>query len=209
MRIEKVKLHSTKGKEDTDPKVTVIYSNNRGENGSDQIVYASSDEPLKTFRSAMQSLQDDVNTLLGWPDDDAGDISVRSISVKYIEGGRIGLNIGGTKVIAGSRSPFNFVTPYLEQATNKEDAVGMLSKKIAFKVEKIIEEAVRYVKGERAQAQIFDAPSAPAASESPAPAKERSGEIPQAPEKKEKPAGRARNSKLKDSKLKLHTHGSR
>lgn len=198
MRIEHVTLPSTAGKDEKAPKVIIGYSNNRGDVGSDIVEYASSDEPLRSFRAAMQQLQVDVVEIIGFMKDDAGDITIRAVAIKYKEGVR-GLVIGATKHVKGARIPFNFTTPYLEQAKDGEDHVGFMSKKLNVKLDVIIAEAVKYIDGERAQSDMFEHSGAP-------PVREGDPEVPPAPEpqKGKKAAGKARNSKLASKKLKLH-----
>ncbi len=110
------------------------------------------DEPKEEFARALQQLISDVVAIGECPKKWEKDLEVLGISLKYCNNWTLkGLTISVLRRLENSRSPMSFSTPFkVFEDTNDKNLAPYGCKE---KVEKIIEEAHKYLKGERKNRQ--------------------------------------------------------
>lgn len=139
--------------------VDLSYSQVKGEDIISSTL-KKSDDPLESFKEAIQALKPEVITLAELPEEWSKDIVVLGMTLKYGDlqnGNQLkGFTISATRYLETSNSPMNFATPYKE-FPNIEDEENELSEVLAAVQEKInviIVEAEKYLNGQRAARQL-------------------------------------------------------
>lgn len=151
MRFKKIKL-TKEGK-------TQIEYEVRSQKGDwDEFSLSCSDEPKPEFRNALIDLGHDVVEMCELPDNYLGRIVVRGVSFSY--GGEeevMGAVIIAQMSLRKSNIPLNLNTPHKASAPYSEsgDDSQLLTDKCIERLEVLTEEAVDYVKGIRAQGNLF------------------------------------------------------
>jgi hypothetical protein len=152
MRFNKIKL--TK-----DGKVHLEYQVKAKKGGSwDDFSFTCSDEPKPEFRNALIDLAQDVIKMCELPEDYLGRIVVKGVSFSW--GGEaevMGAVIVAQMSLRKSNIPLNLNTPHKPSEPYSEgaDESQLLSDDCVGRLEDLIKEAEDYVKGIRAQGNLF------------------------------------------------------
>lgn len=117
-------------------------------------VFKSDDEPLESFREALQELKPFIRRILGLPKAYMETIHIRSIGIAY-KGAeeRMQLTVHGVKDLSDSFRPWNINTPLMAGPDEDEDASDLgptLNDEEMIAVDNIIREAIQYLMGKRA-----------------------------------------------------------
>jgi len=141
--------------------VTIVETAGLGtadESETTRKIYA---DPHPDFRKTMEDLEPHVRGILGWPSSYAENrIRISGVSFSFSEKtGVEGAVMSGLVDLDASDSPFSFNTPHLAFAPYCETGSGKLMPDDAIDaLEALRAEALAFLKGKRAQADLFDAP---------------------------------------------------
>lgn len=118
----------------------------------------SMDTPRPEFISAMQAFVPEVLELLeldgaGWDDE----LTVSGLSINEEEDGRRGLVCTCRRALTIANAPLILNTPHLRERRDEEGESGFLPDELLTLVGRMEGEAQLYLKGKRAQADLFDA----------------------------------------------------
>jgi hypothetical protein len=151
MRIKKLKYKPK------DNEVEAIYEQ-EGPNGWDKYALTSGDSPRPEMQKALNALAEDVVKLCEIPNKGSEDVAVTGVTFSY----------GGDKEVMGaciiaqirlknSYQPLNVITPHKasESYSDYEDPMQILDFETVNRLKNVIEEALRYVNGDRAQQNLF------------------------------------------------------
>ena len=118
---------------------------------TDTIKRHCEDSPLPSFDNALQALVEDVVNQCDLKPEDAlnGSIIVRHVTLKWNEQKGEGVSITAEKTLPNGKS-FGFPTPLLYQDGKK----ASLPESCALLIEKVKNEAMKYVNGERLQGEL-------------------------------------------------------
>ena len=150
MRITKVK----RLKED---RIRIEYETANSNGKNDEMIFTSSDTPDPSFYEAFSDLSEYVIEMCEL-DCHINKIKVTGVSFSYSgEPETMGAVITSQRDLQNSVSPLNLNTPYKILGTQgfSGDPRQLLSDKCAQALNKLSTESVLYVKGKRAQMQIF------------------------------------------------------
>lgn len=152
MRFEKIKLTR-------EGKVQVEYETKHSKGGTDEYSFSCADEPKSSFRKAMDDLAPDVVEMCELPEDYLNRIHVAGVSFSYGgENETMGAVIIAQMVLEKSNLNLNLNTPHKISEFYGEtgDERQLLNPDCVMRLEKLIAEASDYVKGIRAQGNLFD-----------------------------------------------------
>lgn len=122
--------------------------------GADKVVREFHDNPLPSFLRAIDALNPHVATLCELPSSEAKKISATGITVSPDGDNSLALIVARKAIKKGKRI-MNIATPLLPMYGDDENkALDHMDKHEAAAVEKVINEALKYLAGERAQGQI-------------------------------------------------------
>lgn len=108
------------------------------------------------LQKALQAFVPLVVDFLGLPDRYAANFAITSVHRSEQAGGRKAVIISGVKTLTGSARPFNISTPLIEESKEVKPDKDPL-RPIWEALDKLIYEAVHYINGKRAQAELFGA----------------------------------------------------
>jgi hypothetical protein len=135
-----------------------------GRTGGEKVtLYKNNTLPLPEFTAALQAFGPLVCGLLKLPAAYREEIKVVSVAMNWEEKDeRSGCTVHATKEIAGANGPFNIHTPHLRQPLTDEEtgATGFYDNEWAEAIEELITQAIRYINGQRSQADLFEGPKA-------------------------------------------------
>ncbi len=152
MRFKKIKL--TK-----EGKVQVEYETKNSKGTTDEYSFSCADEPKVSFKKAMDDLAPDVLEMCELPEDYLNRIRVAGVSFSY--GGEneiMGAVIIAQMVLEKSNLSLNLNTPHkiAEFYGETGDKRQLLNPDCVGRLDELIVEASDYVKGIRAQTNLFD-----------------------------------------------------
>lgn len=153
MRFKKIKVTS-------DNKISLQYEVKSG-TGSlfDEFSFTTSDQAKPSFHEALQALKEDVRELCELPEEYRERIFVKGGSFSY--GGEnevMGATIIANMSLRESNIPLNLVTPHKASepySDGKADPKALLSEDCVGRLRNLVEEAEKFVKGVRAQGNLF------------------------------------------------------
>jgi hypothetical protein len=156
-------MQITKIKFTKDRKVKIEYNEKpRASGDPDEYSISCSDEPRKQFGEALAALIDDVQEICELPGDYKTRIIVTGLSLDYGgDNGTMGAVLIGQMRLSHSSSPLNLITPHKIEDFYGEtgDENQLLSDDAKKHIYKLIEEAEAYVRGYRAQGNLYDKPA--------------------------------------------------
>jgi hypothetical protein len=125
---------------------------------TDSITLESEDEALPEFKNALQEMRGAVCEICELDKDNASRIKVLGVSLSY-EGEppnrRMGAVVTATRRLEKTNGTMLLNTPYLLEATNdKKNSRGVMPAELENQIGLMINEARRYLNGERAQTKI-------------------------------------------------------
>nr|DAL55741.1 MAG TPA_asm: hypothetical protein [Caudoviricetes sp.] len=121
-----------------------------------------SDLPRPEFFQALAEIGRDVLELLEFPSTWLGDIKVRGVTYTYSDKGNKGVVITAVRDLNKSSRQMNLVTPCFLYDSDNPDTFTIPYFTLE-RLNKLEEEAERYIDGDRAQGSLFDAPEEPQA----------------------------------------------
>lgn len=122
--------------------------------GNDDFAVTFHDNPLKSFYTALENLNEHVLALAELPKGDLPKIEATGITLRTKGENTLAL-ITAKKTLKRNKRVLNIATPILPMYPDDENkAVDHMSDDEASAVEKVIKEAKRYIAGDRAQGQI-------------------------------------------------------
>lgn len=116
----------------------------------------SADQPMKTFNEALQALKSFVLDLLELPDSyGEKNFAIKGVSFTH-KSDIMGAVVTAEKKLADSNSPFNIATPHLpSKPYNPKDTDSLhLSPTFVRALDRLIDEANKYIDGKRLQMDI-------------------------------------------------------
>lgn len=149
MNITRVKYHNG---------ITELSYQEQKESGMDEFTLRSGDEPLPAFRNVLMFLRVFVLRMLELPDTDEEirKVTVRSVKFDYAENGTLGAVISAVRELKLSRGLMVLNTPHRFEEAG--DETMLIEGKCIEHLNTLIEEAEKYINGERSQEQMqFDA----------------------------------------------------
>jgi len=102
----------------------------------------------------MQKMAHHIVQICELPEDDVNKIEARSVSLSYGEDGS-GVVISGIKELESNVSPMCLNTPYKPENAPEGMEECAMSCALQDDIEKLCEEAFRYINGDRAQQNLF------------------------------------------------------
>lgn len=139
--------------------VTLEIEETIDDNNSKSVVIKSADKPHKDFTDAVGGLRKLVRHILGWPDTYAPlSLHISGVSFSYSsDKGTKGIVITGWVKLEKANAPFCFNTPYLPYEGAKPESNVPVVPDFGVKALNTLEmEAVAYIKGKRAQLDMFN-----------------------------------------------------
>ena len=128
-------------------------------NGEEEHSASYKDNPLPTFGPSLDALAPLVCELCELPKDYKDGLTVSGLTL--CESGKVEcVTIVAKKEIAGNSRPFNIATPLIPIDQPEEGEGSHLTIAQAILVETAVEEARKYIRGERSQGQMKLAPEA-------------------------------------------------
>ena len=128
-------------------------------NGEEEHSASYKDNPLPTFGPSLDALAPLVCELCELPKDYMAGLTVSGLTL--CESGKVEcVTIVAKKEIAGNSRPFNIATPLIPIDQPEEGEGSHLTIAQAILVETALEEARKYIRGERAQGQMKLSPEA-------------------------------------------------
>ena len=152
MRFKKIKL--TK-----EGKVQAEYESRNAKSTMDEYSFSCGDEPKASFRKAMDELAQDVIEICELPQDYLSRIRVSGVSLSWGgENETMGAVIIAYMILEESNNNLNLNTPHktAEFYGATGDPKQLLYPECVARIQILIAEASDYVKGIRAQANMFD-----------------------------------------------------
>ncbi len=150
MRFQKIKYSKDK--------VKIEYELKTEKGGWDQYSFACSDEPKPGFKEALVALAQDVITLCELPENYATRVMVTGVSLSYATDDEIpGATIISQLLLRKSNVNLNLNTPFkpFQPYSEGADISQILSEACVERVKRLMEEAEEYVRGIRAQGEMF------------------------------------------------------
>lgn len=150
-------------------KVTLEYQKKKADDSVDEFAFSSFDKPLPEFDTALLALRKYVLEICEYPvnDDFLTRVTVTGVSFSY--GGNEGV-MGATLIaqlaLKECNAPLNLNTPHLAEDFYNENGGSekqLMPDNMAADLYKLINEAERYLYGERAQGELFNQEKAEAA----------------------------------------------
>ena len=128
-------------------------------NGEEEHSASYKDNPLPTFGPSLDALAPLVCELCELPNDYKDGLTVSGLTL--CESGKVEcVTIVAKKEIAGNSRPFNIATPLIPIDQPEEGEGSHLTIAQAILVETAVEEARKYIRGERSQGQMKLSPEA-------------------------------------------------
>lgn len=138
-------------------KMRIEYEVERKDAEPDEYTLFSSDKPAPEFDRALQALTGDVLTICEMPDGDASVITVRGVSLTHTSD-VLGVCVTALKSLKTSNAPLVLNTPHLPEVAysgDSNDANPTMPVGMSNRLRVLMDEAERYVNGDRAQARLF------------------------------------------------------
>ena len=151
MRIKKIKL--------LDGKVKIEYEVLEGDKIKEEYSLTSVDKPLPSFSAALQALSQSVIDICELPQQDVEYIGIIGVSFSFAGDKQVmGAVITAQKKLKKSDAPLNLNTPHKIKEFYGETGSKhqLLDSETIDKLSTLIEEAERYITGERQQINLFD-----------------------------------------------------
>ena len=134
-------------------KVLILWV--EGEDGEDKFSLECVDEPLESLKKALSSLAADVISICELPQSYIGGIEVRGVTFSDADG-IMGATISALKTLTTTDAPFILNTPHMMSTAANDTAGGkLLPAETVVGVNRVAFEALRYIRGERAQGRLF------------------------------------------------------
>ena len=143
MRIRRVKYNGQK--------VTIEYEKEKGKDTeqADTLLLVSADQPIESFKKALQALSSDVVNICEFQ---GGDVDVRGCSFSWTKD-NMGVVITALKPVQVTNAPLVVNTPHMTEkstSANDADSGGTMPRGMVKKLKTVLMEAERYVSGTRA-----------------------------------------------------------
>lgn len=143
-----------------DEKIRVEYTEISPVGETDEYSFACKQKARPEFYRALAALSEDVIELCELPDDYEERITVKGVSFSY--GGEkkvMGAVIIASMRLENSNCPLNLITPHKPSDSYSDTEVPedmLLSEECISRLDDLLHETVLYIKGDRAQASMFD-----------------------------------------------------
>jgi hypothetical protein len=126
----------------------------RGEasRGNTETTLTSGDTPRPEFINALQAFSAHVLDVCELPDSWADGLTVCGVSISENDSQGVGIVVTAVKKVAGANAPVVINTPHLAEQSEHGPA---LCREALDAINLLLEEADRFRKGERAQAELF------------------------------------------------------
>ncbi len=136
-------------------KVLLEYEVTRPGGGEpDEFLVHSSDPPLGSFVAALRALVEDVCFICEFPVSEASRFTVRGVTLTHDDG--LGAVITALKALETADVPLVVNSPHLPAKARESDPGGFcLPAWTVRRVLALVEEAERYLRGDRAQGSLF------------------------------------------------------
>ncbi|OFW44760.1 MAG: hypothetical protein A3J29_07950 [Acidobacteria bacterium RIFCSPLOWO2_12_FULL_67_14b] len=140
-------------------KVRLEYHVTRPGGGDpDEFVVNCSDKPLPSFMEALAALVADVLAICEFPRSEASKFTVRGVALSYTDG-VMGAVLTALRALSTADAPLIINSPYLSEQPRESDPGGYrLPATTVRGLLTLIDEAERYLRGDRAQGSLFEAP---------------------------------------------------
>jgi hypothetical protein len=149
IRIQKIKLT------DKITRVRVEYEKKRGLHW-DEFTIHSAEQPEPELLQALAGLADEVVKICELDEDDEKRVTVTGVAFSWSgQDQNMGASIIARKSLLGSKAPLNLVTPH-KVDKDEADELQQLRPSTVRKLESVINYALRFIDGKRAQQTIFD-----------------------------------------------------
>lgn len=137
-------------------KVRLEYQVTRpGGGDADEFVINCSDKPLPAFMDALQALVADVLAICEFPQREASKVTMRGVSLAYNDDG-MGAVLTALRALTTADAPLIINSPYLPEKPRESDPSGYrLPATAVRRLRALVEEAERYLCGDRAQGSLF------------------------------------------------------
>lgn len=151
-RVRKIKVDTTR--------ITIDWEIDNGDGRApDEYHLKCADMARPEFYKALAAIRQDVIELLELPPAWLDDIKVKGATFSYTEKGTKGVVITATRDLKISAAPMNLNTPHVPYDSQNPDKF-VIPYFTEERLNKLEEEAERYIDGDRAQGSLFDAPEA-------------------------------------------------
>ena len=142
-------------------KVHLAWTETAGPDGVDEVKceLSSNDLPHESFTAALLALKSTVTSLcdlpITWLENDLYPLVVRSASINYEDGGLRGFVVTSLKYLPRTNAPMVLNTPHMREDDGESQGNCAPSDMVGL-IEDLEREAVRYIKGHRAQGDLFN-----------------------------------------------------
>jgi len=129
-----------------------------GSGEPDEHVLRSNERPLQSFIDALLGLRQAIVEEAELPEEWVEEITPIGLSLTHYTDGRMGAVISGKRKLQNSNSPLVINTPHKpDEAPNESAPTPTLSPVAVAAIDEVLQEAVKYIQGERAQQSLpFD-----------------------------------------------------
>ena len=155
MQITRVKVKGNK--------VHIEWNIKRDTGDTDEYTLECIDAPAPSFKEAWDALRQVVVEEAELPGDMVSAITPIGLSVSYYDDGRWGAVVSGTRQLMHSNAPMVINTPHkpAESSEHNPQDDNILIEESVVAIELVLEEAEKYVNGERAQQGLFEEEKVP------------------------------------------------
>ena len=147
IRVKKIKLT------DKQTKVRCEYEKRNSNLGWDEFTIHTTEDPEPELLECLRDLREDLIEICEL-EDEMSNVSVTGVSFSHQESG-YGATLIGFKGLSKSNAPLNLVAPH-KRTGEDVDEKQQLSGKCADRLSRLINFALRFIDGKRAQGNIFE-----------------------------------------------------
>jgi len=152
-------MRFTKIKKTKEDKIYLEYQEKNSHEEYDNFMMECADAPLPDFGRSLNALAPDIGTLCELPKNSWPRITAKSVSLSYSgEKEVMGAVISGAMELLNSNSPLNLNTPFKASGSYNDgdpDPRQVMEYQTKVRIEKLCDEAKRYLRGERLQGDLF------------------------------------------------------
>jgi hypothetical protein len=154
-------MRFTKIKKTKEGKIFLEYQEQNPNGQYDNYSFECTEAALPEFTQALSALAPDMLELCELPEDRLSRITVKAVSLAYSGDKEVmGACISGCMELLLSNCPLNLNTPFKPSGSYNDNPPAddqILSGVTVSRIEKLCDEARRYLRGERAQGNLFKA----------------------------------------------------
>lgn len=140
--------------EQSDEGIVISYNQTIGSDGLSESVLRSKDLPRPEFSEAMRALKPVFRDVCEFTHDQASKFIVRIIWFQHDQAGKKKIRIMASRVMAFGPE-LRIITPLRLINTDGNDAILKLNDLLVRAVEEVEQEAMKYIKQERQQQELF------------------------------------------------------